>query len=551
VEHPTDTTLHLGEGERWPLDAVTETIAIVGARGSGKTSVAVTFAEELLDAGQRVLVSDPTGVWWGLAYDREGGQNGLEVRVVGGHRGDTPLEATTPEELARAVLAGDGATIVDTSELSRPEGRRFLAETLEIVHRLNRDPLQVVLDEADLLAPQRATRDAAAALAATDDLVRRGRVRGLGVTLITQRPAVLHKDVLSQAATLITMRLPAPADSAAVERWIRQGGEERARQRMLTALPALPVGRGYLWSPGWLQRFGPVNFRRRRTFDSSATPQVTVATSARSGSASVSRPPGWATRPEVDNSRGRRVGPSGWGAPERRRTDPHVSAPAPAATVPSADTPSAEALAAPIQALAAAIRDLTGTLGVVAQAPTTELRRRAGGGDDPGPAPVEDGSTFAHLPDTERGILACLTVHGPATTTQLVVRTGTSDAEACRRAVGRLQRFGFVRHDGRVQLTDAGRLVVGSHHVPVADGADALAWWCRRLAPVDAVVLSMISRRGPLTTDDLATCTEFRRGQLATVVARLATLGLLVIDGTQVRPTQRTSCPIGSTALGG
>ena len=31
-----------------------------------------------------------------------------------------------------------------------------------------------------------------------EDLVRRGRARGLGITLITQRPAVLNKDVLTQ-----------------------------------------------------------------------------------------------------------------------------------------------------------------------------------------------------------------------------------------------------------------------------------------------------------------------------------------------------------------
>ena len=34
-------------------------------------------------------------------------------------------------------------------------------------------------------------------------LVRRGRSSGIGVTLISQRPQVLNKDVLTQAETLI------------------------------------------------------------------------------------------------------------------------------------------------------------------------------------------------------------------------------------------------------------------------------------------------------------------------------------------------------------
>jgi len=40
-------------------------------------------------------------------------------------------------------------------------------------------------------------------LAASMEVVRRGRVRGFIPWLITQRPAVVHKDVLSQADILI------------------------------------------------------------------------------------------------------------------------------------------------------------------------------------------------------------------------------------------------------------------------------------------------------------------------------------------------------------
>jgi len=51
----------------FPPEAFAQHIAILGKTGSGKTTTAKGFAETLLDAGKRVCVIDPTGVWWGLA----------------------------------------------------------------------------------------------------------------------------------------------------------------------------------------------------------------------------------------------------------------------------------------------------------------------------------------------------------------------------------------------------------------------------------------------------------------------------------------------------
>lgn len=63
----TVMTLHVGQGKtlELPIDAVTETFAILGIRGSGKTNTAGVIAEELLANGQQVVVVDPTDSWWG------------------------------------------------------------------------------------------------------------------------------------------------------------------------------------------------------------------------------------------------------------------------------------------------------------------------------------------------------------------------------------------------------------------------------------------------------------------------------------------------------
>ena len=49
-----------------PLTALDEHVAIVSTSGAGKTYAAKSWVERLLEAGARVCVVDPLGVWWGL-----------------------------------------------------------------------------------------------------------------------------------------------------------------------------------------------------------------------------------------------------------------------------------------------------------------------------------------------------------------------------------------------------------------------------------------------------------------------------------------------------
>src|SRR3954447_20262511 len=75
-----------------PTAALDERIAIVGTAGSGKTYTAKGFVERLLDAGARVAIVDPLGVWWGL-HAGASGENGYPVVVFGGAHADVPITA--------------------------------------------------------------------------------------------------------------------------------------------------------------------------------------------------------------------------------------------------------------------------------------------------------------------------------------------------------------------------------------------------------------------------------------------------------------------------
>jgi DNA helicase HerA-like ATPase len=97
---PPHATLQLSNDLQLPVEAVTETFAILAKRGAGKTYIAAVMVEELLQAGLQVVVADPVGVWWGLRASADGQQEGLPIVIIGGEHGDVPLEVGAGEIIA-------------------------------------------------------------------------------------------------------------------------------------------------------------------------------------------------------------------------------------------------------------------------------------------------------------------------------------------------------------------------------------------------------------------------------------------------------------------
>ena len=88
----------------FPLEAVTETIAILAKRGSGKTYCAAVLVEEMVKAGLPVVVVDPIGVWWGLRSNARGDGPGLPIVIFGGDRADLPLGESMGAAIADLVV---------------------------------------------------------------------------------------------------------------------------------------------------------------------------------------------------------------------------------------------------------------------------------------------------------------------------------------------------------------------------------------------------------------------------------------------------------------
>ncbi len=276
---PADRPLEISPKLSLPQDAVLWTFAVLAIKGAGKTYDASVLAEEMVKASVPIIAIDSMGIWWGLRVGVDG-HPGLPVVVFGGDHKDllipTKTEKGRPivdEErlklMVKAILEGRISAVLDTSEFSKGMQRRIVTIFVNELYHLNAPygVRHVFIEEADLWCPQQIVGDLAASAGAIDDLVRRGGNFNLGTTLITQRSAVLNKDVLTQANCLIALRILHKLDKKAVETWVESVAhpDDPRIKKWYDSLNSLKDGEAWVWHPTPPKLFERVQFRKRET----------------------------------------------------------------------------------------------------------------------------------------------------------------------------------------------------------------------------------------------------------------------------------------------
>lgn len=265
-----------------PEDAARWTFADLAIKGAGKTYAACVLAEEFINGGVPIVAIDPMGIWWGLRVGINSNA-GLPVVVFGGRHADLPIPTSTEKSheivnepkvrlMVKAILQARMSAVIDTSDFSKSMSRRIVAIFISELYRLNQDygVRHVFLEEADEWIPQRQRAGDAwanAAFGAVDDLVRKGGNFLLGCTLITQRSAVLNKDVLTQINCLIALRILHKLDKDAVKTWIESvaNPEDKRTLKFVDSLKDLKNGEAWVWHPEEPSIFERVQFRERTT----------------------------------------------------------------------------------------------------------------------------------------------------------------------------------------------------------------------------------------------------------------------------------------------
>lgn len=531
-----------------PRSAVTETFGILAVKRAGKSNAAVVLAEEMHGSGLPWVAIDPKGDWWGIrAAGEDGDSPGLAVVVFGGQHGDVPLEPGSGRLLADLIAGGELPwSVLDVSEMTKADQRRFLHDFADRLYRRNTEPLHVFCEEADEYIPQLVRGESARVVGAFETLVKRGGFRGIGITLITQRSASLNKDVLTQVGTLILLRTTSPQDQKAVEGWIKYHAGASA---VLADLPGLSNGEGFIYSPSWLGVLQRVHFRRRRTFDSGATPTV----------GGQPRPP--ARLADVDlaaikDAMAATIEKAEAEDPKRmlariRELERQLATTAPPQTV--------SLLRGALRGLQIRLADMARTLNGLAadidhiqdldELPAAAKEGGAGVPDTPGvmvapgtatsgkerqrpAAPAVGGAAGpAKLSKGERAVLTALAQHGTCSMVQVALLTNyASTGGGFRNILGALRTAGRIQGKDFLTITAAGLAALGDYE-PLPTGQELLEMWCARLGKAERLILTELAKAHPvqLVPEAVAEATGYTAtgGGFRNALGRLRTLQLI------------------------
>lgn len=273
MDDVTTAVIQISPSLSLPVEAVTQTFAFLGRRGSGKSYAAMKLAEGMLDARAQIVAIDPVGVWFSLRIAKDGTGDGYDVPIFGGSHGDIPLEPGAGALIADLIVDRSISAVLDVSSFRKNERKRFATAFAEqLFHRKKqaRSPLHIFVEEAQVFVPQRVMGDEARMVGAFEDLTKLGRNFGLGITLISQRAQSVNKDALNMTEALFVLQTNGSQERKALEAWIvEQGVTSKA---IVDELPSLPIGTAYLWSPQWLRKLEKIKIGQRTTYNASATP---------------------------------------------------------------------------------------------------------------------------------------------------------------------------------------------------------------------------------------------------------------------------------------
>lgn len=110
----------------------------------------------------------------------------------------------------------------------------FQYKLYESQEERKRDPILLVCEEAHRYVPDKGDAEYAAAQVAIRRIAREGRKYGIGLMLVSQRPADIEGTVISQCGTWVVLRLGNAADQSHVARFLPDG-----MAGLVRALPGL------------------------------------------------------------------------------------------------------------------------------------------------------------------------------------------------------------------------------------------------------------------------------------------------------------------------
>ncbi|EMA68531.1 ATP-binding protein [Halorubrum distributum] len=255
-----DATAEPGSPVELPVvDVLTGRSFITGKSGSGKSNTASVVIENLLSNGFPVMIVDTDGEYYGLKEEYEILHAGADDEC------DIVVSPEHAEKLATLALEQNVPIILDVSGYLEEETANELL--LEVVKQLfakekrMKKPFLLVIEECHEYIPEGGGMDETGKMLIK--VGKRGRKHGLGIVGISQRPADVKKDFITQCDWLCWHRLTWDNDTKVVGRIL---GSKYA-----SAVEDLGDGEAFLMTD-WDESIRRIQFHRKETFDAGATP---------------------------------------------------------------------------------------------------------------------------------------------------------------------------------------------------------------------------------------------------------------------------------------
>ena len=237
---------------------------VTGKSGSGKSNTASVVAEELLDRGLGLLIIDTDGEYSALKERYE------LLQVGGDDQCDREITAEDAPLIVDLALEENVPIILDVSGYMDEEVAddviHAVVRELFVAEKQHQKPFLLFVEEAHEFIPERGGGDDVHKMLVR--VAKRGRKRGLGVVAMSQRPAAVAKDYITQCDWLVWHRLTWENDTKVAGRVL--GGDAAESVQSLDDGEALVM-------TDWDEKLSRVQFRRKKTVDQGSTPDLKEA----------------------------------------------------------------------------------------------------------------------------------------------------------------------------------------------------------------------------------------------------------------------------------
>ena len=253
------------DGSKLEIDVqkLLETRLLIEANsGGGKSYLIRKILEETYGKVQQIVL------------DMEGEFSTLREKydyILAGKEGDIPADPRSAELLARKILELGTSIIIDLYELKHQDRIKFVKNFLDSMINAPKElwhPVLVILDEAHVFVPEKGESEASSAVI---DLATRGRKRGFGSVLATQRLSKLHKDVAAEMINKLIGRTSLDID-------MKRAAEElgfTSKKEMFT-LRELEPGQFFAFGPALSKNIVKVTIGKVKTTHPHAGERIAV-----------------------------------------------------------------------------------------------------------------------------------------------------------------------------------------------------------------------------------------------------------------------------------